>query len=142
MSITQSDKIDSIGVDKSTGNVILTITDHLDWENETIHLLALQEKINCYIEFIESGQILESYPNSKNKNIIIEIISKYNYPINGSLFLEEIKLGYRHKKMILQKQENQIRAHSSQKFQRLLNKKWIHLYRSLASSLLEKINHF
>lgn len=78
MSIQETSKIDSIGTDKLSGDIILTISDHLDWSNEIEHLEILQEKLNSYIEYIEGGQISEDYP-IYNKNLIIEIVSKFDY---------------------------------------------------------------
>jgi hypothetical protein len=60
MSVEQKDVIDAIGVNKESGEVVLTISDHLDWEDTSAHLLVLQDKINTYIAFIESGEILQS----------------------------------------------------------------------------------
>lgn len=53
MSIEQSDKIDFISTTKS-GKVQLTISDHLEWNDEEMHLLILQKKINAYLDFIQS----------------------------------------------------------------------------------------
>ncbi len=78
MSIIDKDKIDSIGIDKENGNVILGISDHLDWSNEYEHLIMLQDKINSYLNFIESGEIYESYPKAKDRNIEIMIYAKYD----------------------------------------------------------------
>jgi hypothetical protein len=48
--------------------ISLAISDHLAWgENTNDHLYKLQEKINSYIEFIESGQMEESFPKAKGK---------------------------------------------------------------------------
>lgn len=58
MSIIDKDKIDSIGINKDNGKVILEISDHLDWSCEYEHLVMLQDKINSYLSFIESGDQL------------------------------------------------------------------------------------
>ena len=89
MPIDKTTEVDFIGVDKASDNVILTISDHLDWGNELNHLALLQEKINTYIAFIESGQIADDYPNGIGKKIIIEIVSKYEYPPIGLEFLNK-----------------------------------------------------
>ncbi len=91
MSIIESNKLDSIGIDRNTNKVMLTISDHLDWKDEEHHLLSLQEKINSYIQFIESGQIYDSYPDSLNRKIVIDIICKYDFPKIGIEFLDKIK---------------------------------------------------
>lgn len=78
MSIIDLEKIDIIGTDPD-GFVRLTISDHLDWEDEEYHLRTLQDKINKYLEFIESGQIYEEYIDAKGKELRIDVISKYDF---------------------------------------------------------------
>ncbi len=85
MTVEQTNIIDLIGTDKSN-QVILTISDHLEWDNE--HLLILQEKINTYLMFIESGQIYTSHPAAKEKKIIIRTVFKYVPDDNGLKFLQ------------------------------------------------------
>ncbi|OKP95667.1 DUF6572 domain-containing protein [Paenibacillus sp. P46E] len=65
MSVLDKNKIDGIGKSKSENKLALMIADHLDWENEHQHLTFLQDKINAYISFIESGQVYSLYPDSK-----------------------------------------------------------------------------
>jgi len=72
MTIEQTDVVDFMGSDNQ-GNVILTISDHLEWDVENEHLLMLQEKINIYLSFIESGEIYDSYNSAKGKSFIINI---------------------------------------------------------------------
>jgi len=76
MSIEQSDKIDFISTTKS-GKVQLTISDHLEWNDEEMHLLILQKKINAYLNFIQSKQIFKDYPNAKNRKLKISVSMKY-----------------------------------------------------------------
>jgi hypothetical protein len=92
MSIVDTEKIDIIGTDKNTGEVILTISDHLDWSNEVSHMEILQEKLNTYIDFIEGGQLLEDYPDGKEKKIKIDIISQYEFSETGKEFLDKVKI--------------------------------------------------
>ncbi|HGP7195337.1 TPA: DUF6572 domain-containing protein, partial [Neisseria meningitidis] len=60
MSILEENVIDSASIEN--GILILTISDHLKWDNE--HLFLLQEKINSYIQYIGSGQIFEDFGES------------------------------------------------------------------------------
>ncbi len=90
MSILESNKIDTIGIDKESGEVILTISDHLDWSDSLNHVEMLQEKLNSYIEFIESGQITEDYPKWIGKKLIVQIISLYDYNQEGKDFLLKV----------------------------------------------------
>jgi len=76
MSVEDKDKIDSMGINKETDVVTLAISDHLDWDNEYDHLIMLQEKINTYLSFLESGEVYESYPQAKGKKFEIKIYAK------------------------------------------------------------------
>ena len=91
MSIEQATTIDFIGIEKSTGDVVLTVSDHLDWEDSEGHVRLLQAKINSYLAFIESGEILERYPASKERRVVIGIISQYTPDANGKKFLASAK---------------------------------------------------
>jgi uncharacterized protein DUF6572 len=76
MSIEQLDQIDIISVDPSS-RLVLTLADHLEWDTEHEHLYLLQEKINQYLTFITSGQILDRYPDADRKVICISLASLY-----------------------------------------------------------------
>ena len=76
MSIEQIDKIDFISTTPE-GKVDLTISDHLEWDEENNHLLILQNKLNAYLDFVQSGQILEDYPSAENNEITINVLMKY-----------------------------------------------------------------
>ncbi|MFS8146339.1 DUF6572 domain-containing protein [Rhizobium sp. BR 249] len=91
MSVDQTDVVDAIGIDNVTGEVVLTITDHLDWTgNEGKHFLLLQEKLNTYLGFVESGEILETYPNAKDRAILIDIVGKYQLNEQAQAFYAQV----------------------------------------------------
>lgn len=78
MSVDQTDKIDFLWKDQEGDRVMLSISDHLDWkQDEGEHLLLLQEKLNTYFYFIESGQLLETKPEYKGLPIVIHVRAKY-----------------------------------------------------------------
>ncbi len=86
MSVDQSNIIDAIGTDNDTNSVILTIIDHLIWDNEGKHLLILQDKLNTYLSFIESGELEFTYPASIGKKNVIDLVCKFPIDINGIFF--------------------------------------------------------
>ena len=90
MSVDQKDIVDLISTSPD-GNVMLTISDHLPWDKENEHLLALQDKLNSYLMFIESGEIFESYPTAKSKSLINEIVMKYKPNEVALVFLTRSK---------------------------------------------------
>jgi hypothetical protein len=87
MSIEKVKEIDAIGIDNNTGYVTLSIIDSTDWQDEQQHLILLQEKINIYLSFIESGEIYESYPDAKGRDIEIKIHFKHDITNNCEQFL-------------------------------------------------------
>ena len=106
MSVEDRNVVDLIGVEKSTGKVILTIADHLDWQYEQNHLSALQEKINRYIEFVESGEVLVAFPTAKGRPLVIEIVAKHGFPESADAFfsmiremLKPLDIGLQHKRL-------------------------------------------
>ena len=79
MSIEETGIIDAIGIDRQSGSVVLTISDHLNWgeDIESEHLFLLQEKLNSYLRFIENGELHAVYPKAAGRSIVIQIVAKY-----------------------------------------------------------------
>ena len=61
MSIDDPEVVDVIGIERDSDVVVLTICDHLDWYCADEHLLALHDKINRYLGFVEN-ELLDAYP--------------------------------------------------------------------------------
>ena len=91
MSIEQTDLVDIISIDRVTGEVILTISDHLDWSDCAAHLMLLQSKLNRYLAFVESGEILQSYPNAKDRPIAFTVVFKFPPDGQGRAFLAKVR---------------------------------------------------
>lgn len=80
MSIEKTNEVDVIGIDTETDMVTLSIIDTLDWSDKSSHLELVQEKINSYLRFIESGEINKSYPETVNRKVGIKIAFMYQIP--------------------------------------------------------------
>jgi hypothetical protein len=91
LSIEDTNKVDAIGLEVASGKVILTITDHLDWEDEHKHFLALQDKVNAYIRFVESGELLATYPKATDRRPVIDVVTRFELPQSALLFLDRIR---------------------------------------------------
>ncbi len=77
VSVEQPDTVDIISTDSATGDVVLTISDHLNWLDSVEHQLILQKKLNAYMAFVESGEILERYPDAKHRSVVFRIVFKF-----------------------------------------------------------------
>jgi len=90
MSINQTRVVDIITTSLE-GSVVLTISDHLVWDASNNHLLILQEKLNAYLSFIESGELLETYPDARGRDVLISIQMKFA-PVGDAIeFLNRTK---------------------------------------------------
>jgi len=90
MSVENSNIIDFASIDNEN-YVVLTISDHLEWDSKNEHLLILQNKINAYLGAIESGDIYETYPKAENRNFIIRVVAKFPPNNEGEVFIDRAK---------------------------------------------------
>jgi hypothetical protein len=90
MAVDNPSIIDFISITPEN-EVQLTISDHLNWDDEN-HFLHLQNKINSYLEVVESNQIYEIYPEAIGKQIAINVALKYKPNKNAKDFLNEIAI--------------------------------------------------
>jgi uncharacterized protein DUF6572 len=87
VSVEQFDVVDIISVDEKTGHVVLTVSDHLDWSDSIQHQTILQAKLNRYLAFVESGELLEKYPDAKDRPVALRLVFKYKPDKRGLQFL-------------------------------------------------------
>ncbi|CAI8703433.1 DUF3846 domain-containing protein [Pseudomonas sp. IT-P2] len=91
MSILETKIVDICAVPKAEPDkVVMVIADHLGWEasEEGDHLLMLQEKINTYITFYESGEVFDSLPSAHGKRPVIRIIGKFQLSSEAETFID------------------------------------------------------
>jgi len=90
MSIEQEKVVDIIGDDEKTNEVVLFVTDHLPWGSDASeHLHLLQNKLNSYLAFIESGELLKAHPSADKKRVVIEIRAKYKPDATANMFYDK-----------------------------------------------------
>lgn len=75
MTIEESNVVDFIGIDKETGAVGLLISDHLEWLPSKNPLI--KDKVNAYLDYIESGELLKAYPDAADRDVYIELVHQY-----------------------------------------------------------------
>jgi hypothetical protein len=91
MTIEQMNVIDMISLNASQGCVVLTVSDHLEWNSVVDHILLLQEKLNRYLAFVESGEILDVYPLALGRLIVIEVVFQYKPCPEAERFLGAVE---------------------------------------------------
>jgi hypothetical protein len=82
MAVDTTNVIDFVAYDQpEPGPVTLYLVDHLSWGDlEGAHLELLQAKLNCYVGFIESGQLVREFPRAEGREVVIKIVA--NYPVS------------------------------------------------------------
>lgn len=91
MTVDKQGIVDIIHIDTETDEVVLTIADHLPWDDEHEHVLILQEKLNTYLAFIESGEIDESYPSAAGRKVRIQVVYREALDACASGFLDRAR---------------------------------------------------
>jgi hypothetical protein len=90
MGVQDTNEVDIIAINKDTGICTLTIIDSLEWGDEEEHLFILQEKINIYLSFIESGEVYSTYPASEGRKFEIIIRFRVSIPESCAQFLQQV----------------------------------------------------
>jgi hypothetical protein len=92
MSVDQVDTIDFATIHSDSGDLWLTISDHLPWgELESTHLELLQDKLNAYLRFMESGEIFERLPDSRGRGIAINLAGKFQLSRSAEFFFTKAR---------------------------------------------------
>lgn len=90
MSVEDEGVVDIIGIERQSA-VVLTISDHLDWSDTLRHQTILQAKLNRYLAFVESGELLESYPAGKGLSVKFKVVFKFKPDAEAQEFLRKAK---------------------------------------------------
>jgi hypothetical protein len=76
MTVENPRAVDFVSIDHESGTVVLTIADHLPWDEGDAHLMTLQEKLNAYLAFIESGELVKSAPEAAGRKVRIALVHR------------------------------------------------------------------
>lgn len=90
MSVTESNVIDGVVYNKKLDVFYLVITDHLEWE-DVGHLSILKNKIETYVHYFESGQLIKNTPKAQGKKVIILILAQYSFDTSAISFFEQVR---------------------------------------------------
>ncbi|WP_271066602.1 DUF6572 domain-containing protein [Caulobacter sp. NIBR1757] len=90
MTIENAAQIDAMGLETSTGKMVLGISDHLDWSEASAHLQAMERKVNAYLGFIQSGQIVDQDADAKGRPVKIAIYQEFPEPSDVTPILNKL----------------------------------------------------
>jgi hypothetical protein len=87
MTVENPRVVDFITFDAEAGDIVLAIADPLPWDVDSAHFMALQEKLNVYLAFIESGELVERYPEAAGRRARITLMHRAPLTAVASRFL-------------------------------------------------------
>lgn len=91
MTLAKLDVVDGIGTDRVSGEVVLLLADEMSWENPQAHADLLTEKLNRYLGFVESGELITSYPDAEGHAVRIDILLRCEPPASVVSSLESAR---------------------------------------------------
>ena len=94
MALQNARVIDRVGIEADTGHVVLTVVDEMDWSDDQRHLLALQQKLNTYLSFVERGEVFRRIAWEGGRTlprttpVKVGIVARHPFPGYAMAFLE------------------------------------------------------
>ncbi len=79
MSVRETDTVDYIYLEEQSEAPVLVVSDPLGWSppEENPHIELLAEKLNTQIAFVNTGQILQVWPEFKDGKIVwVEVAAR------------------------------------------------------------------
>jgi hypothetical protein len=73
VSLDRSNVIDALGVDETSGRVVLVIRHDAPWDGSAAQLFLLQEKLNAYLSFALDGEMADACPDFAHRPLGLRI---------------------------------------------------------------------
>ncbi|OAV43915.1 DUF6572 domain-containing protein [Lewinella sp. 4G2] len=102
MAIDNPKVIDFISTSQDGKRVILTISNHLDWEDVESHLRSLQRKLYAYLVYVESGELGASGMKFQGLQVVVSVRCKYPVPSIGEDFYRVITPYFMEREVVLE----------------------------------------
>ena len=92
MSVEDPKTIDIVSVGSAPNTALLIVSDHLEWTESLEHELALQEKLNAYLRFVESGELYDRFPKATGNRIEFRVVFLHEPDEKGKAFLGRVEM--------------------------------------------------
>jgi hypothetical protein len=91
MSVQETDTIDYIYLEERSEAPVLVVSDPLGWgpAEEAPHIELLTEKLNTQIAFVNTGQIVQVWPEFRDGRIVwVEVAARCSLSQRGQAFYQ------------------------------------------------------
>ncbi|MGX5174706.1 DUF6572 domain-containing protein [Aliikangiella sp. IMCC44653] len=92
MPIPEINEVDFVAFNEAKGIVFLVISDEISWQPLEKKLNWLTQKVNFYIEYINSGELSLRYPQAGQLNPFIRLVSKFKMPPSAYEKMQQLQL--------------------------------------------------
>ena len=90
VSVQDEGVVDIVSIREQDSTVVLTVSDHVDSSDTVQHQTLLQTKLNRYLAFVESGELLERYPAARGLAVRFAIVFKFKPDKEAVAFLRKV----------------------------------------------------
>ena len=99
MTVRNTGVVDKVGIERSSGAVMLIVVDDEAWSDVDEHLGLLREKLNSYLRYVESGEYLGTFQSAgtvaPSGPVKVKILARYHPPEQAQVFLENATATFR-----------------------------------------------
>lgn len=88
------EQVDVVTMSADGSTIILSLVETRTWDSTGQHLIDLQAKVNAYLDFVETGQLVERYPEAKGKKVLFRLHSVEAPDKRTSEFIELVRREY------------------------------------------------
>lgn len=87
-------QVDVVSLTADGTAVVLSLVETRPWDSNGESLLDLQEKINTYLDLVESGQLVGKYPEAKGKKVVFRLQTAFHPSAQAQEFIDLVKKNY------------------------------------------------
>lgn len=80
MALLHANVIDALSEDEETGVLVLSLLDEREWSDVAGHWDLLCSKLDRYLNFLASGEVLDHYPAFEGGPFRIEVVFRFEPP--------------------------------------------------------------
>ncbi len=83
--------IDVVAQRPGSDEYVLVMLESREWDGSTERLAQIQDKINAYLEYVNSGQFCWMYPDATGRPVHIELRCSYEPDPNTVRFIDDAR---------------------------------------------------
>ena len=83
--------IDVVSLSPDGRDIALSLIETRPWDERGENLLDMQEKLKAYLDYVESGQLYQQYPEAKGRSVCFRLHAAYSPDAQTERFIQLVK---------------------------------------------------